>query len=255
MDPHQPYRPPNDFHVFTGPTGEFDYPPQLIRSLNKYDGEILYLDSEIGSLLHYLRKEDLYDNTVIVLTADHGEHFYEFTDKNGHGHTLYSVETHVPLIIKAKGSPRKVEETVSLTDIYPTLFDIVGIDLEHEVQGSPLLSLENQDRVPGALTEFTRYSCDKAYVSANRDKLMISYDAEPDALITQEDETATSLYELKTSHLEREAVTNSGLEKQLRANLYLLYAKSLEYRKKINVETVKLRNDSLDELKALGYIN
>lgn len=97
-----------------------------------YDGEIGYLDKKIGEIAEYLKKEKLYDNTLIIITADHGEHFGE------HGHyshvsSLYQPIIHVPLIIKLPGSAAKGDKNnkiVQLIDIFPTILNVAGITSE-----------------------------------------------------------------------------------------------------------------------------
>src|SRR5579864_4926292 len=91
-DPHDPYDPPPPF--------------KAQYSASPYDGEIAYMDSAIGKLLTTLRSRGLYDQTVIVVVADHGEAFGEHGEWS-HGLFLYDETIHVPLVIKlpANSSP------------------------------------------------------------------------------------------------------------------------------------------------------
>jgi arylsulfatase A-like enzyme/HEAT repeat protein len=92
---------------------------------DRYDGEILAADAEVGRLIDYL-EDKLARDAVIVLTADHGE---EFEDHGGHYHgsSLFDEQTRVPLIIKTPGAaPRRVSTPVSLVDLAPTALALLG---------------------------------------------------------------------------------------------------------------------------------
>lgn len=106
-----------------------------------YDAEILYLDQSIGRLLDGLENLGLAENTIVVLTSDHGEEFWEH-DYLCHGHTLYREVVHVPLIVRWPGqvtSGLRIPSTVSLLDIAPTLFDVSGIAAPDGYQGRSLM--------------------------------------------------------------------------------------------------------------------
>ena len=96
-----------------------------------YDEEVRFTDAGIGRLLGLLSELGLDANTVVVLTADHGE---EFLDHGwiGHSRTLYEELVHVPLIIRTPSStPHVVEVPVSMASITPTILDLVGFDTKH----------------------------------------------------------------------------------------------------------------------------
>jgi arylsulfatase A-like enzyme len=113
-----------------------------------YDATILEFDTEImGPLMNTLKKLDLYENSIVVLCADHGDEFGEH-GKLGHGEALYDEVIHVPLIIKLpwpqKGSG--ISELTQTVDIMPTVLELNGIPLPHYSQGKSLLPLLRQDR-------------------------------------------------------------------------------------------------------------
>jgi len=132
FDPHNIYRPPEPF------AGQ--YPD------NPYDGEIAYVDSEIGSLIEMLKITGYYEDTIIVLTSDHGEGLKEH-DEYTHGLLVYDSTLHVPLIIsnpRLIKSPMAIKDPVSLIDVMPTLLDILNIDRKEAacaVQGISLVPL------------------------------------------------------------------------------------------------------------------
>ena len=108
-----------------------------------YDAEILEFDTEvIAPLIKRLKAADIYDKTVIVIFADHGEEFYEH---NGHSHgsTLYDEVTHVPLIIRLPWvkEGRRVKDLAQTVDIMPTILDLLGIPVPHQAQGISLANL------------------------------------------------------------------------------------------------------------------
>jgi arylsulfatase A-like enzyme len=113
-----------------------------------YDGGIAYTDNAIGRLLDELRQLGIYDDTLIIITADHGEGFME------HGRVLHSQPyrelTRVPLIMKLPGSKRhaRIEEMIGLIDLMPTILDIVGIEYRN-LQGTSLLPVIRGDEASG----------------------------------------------------------------------------------------------------------
>ena len=109
--------------------------------LSQYDGEILFLDFQIGKLLEFINKIHLNKNTIIILTADHGEaldndHGYYFSHMNG----LTDDQIRVPLIIKQPGIFKKelIVYPVSTLDITPTVLNILGIKRLKKMQGKNL---------------------------------------------------------------------------------------------------------------------
>jgi choline-sulfatase len=127
-DPHDPYDPPAPFNS---------------GFASAYDGEIAYMDSAIGKLLAALRAQGLYDQSIIIVVADHGEAFGEHGERS-HGLFLYDETLHVPLLIKLPGitpvHPR-IESRVGLVDIAPTLLQELGVTQPAMLQGKSLLDL------------------------------------------------------------------------------------------------------------------
>lgn len=110
-----------------------------------YDGEIRYTDEHlIQSLVEKLKELDIYDNTMIVITSDHGEEFYEH-ECWLHGVSLYNESIKVPLIIKFPYSlykGRRIKKIVRVVDIMPTILDMAKINTSsHEMDGKSLLRI------------------------------------------------------------------------------------------------------------------
>ncbi|MCU1246190.1 MAG: putative Arylsulfatase [Acidobacteria bacterium] len=145
FDVHYDYNPPLPFArmfdgTYRGPaTGDVD----LVRSgmqqqdvdhvVALYDGEIAWVDWNIGRIVAALRARGLLDNTIVAVTADHGEEFLDH-GQSGHFKTLYDEVLRVPLIIrypKKVAAGRRVEGQVRLMDVAPTLFSLAGVRLPH----------------------------------------------------------------------------------------------------------------------------
>lgn len=109
--------------------------------LKLYDGEIRYTDAQIRSVVQALQRNGIYDETVVIVTADHGEAFGEH-GRFGHHPELYDELLHVPLIINGpRISPGTVDQQVSLIDIGPTIYDLVGVKTPPAVQGKSFYPL------------------------------------------------------------------------------------------------------------------
>ena len=111
-----------------------------------YDGEIRFTDLHIGRVLQALKDAGIWDNTIVIVTSDHGDGFGEhgLPQSQRHGYHLYRNETKVPLIVHLPGvQPRVVDEPVGHIDILPTLINALGRpqSAEPTLLGSSLLGL------------------------------------------------------------------------------------------------------------------
>jgi len=142
MDPHDPYFP----HPYTGEAiarVEQDNPdPAMATHMRElYDGEIRFTDVHLAELERHLREIGHWDDTLIVVTADHGE---EFQEHGGwwHGTTLFEEQIAVPLIVKwpkgKRGAPARVAEPVRHKDVAPTLLAAAGAPIPASMQGKDL---------------------------------------------------------------------------------------------------------------------
>lgn len=112
------------------------------RMLALYDGEITFNDKYFGEFVATLKALGMYDASVIVITSDHGDEFFEH-DSVGHGHSLHREMIDVPLIIKIPGVPGgiTVPDDVDLVDIVPTMVAAARIETSTRFQGWNLLAL------------------------------------------------------------------------------------------------------------------
>ena len=157
---HDPFCPPEEFDRFRGSEesatldcvdivaiskhnrGEEELSAEdLARVAGLYDADLLHADHNLGTLFARLKAEGLYDNTIVVITADHGEELGE-RDIVGHGYSLSNALVHVPLIIKAPNLPPGAESNnASTIDIAPTILELVGIARPAFFKGRTLTEL------------------------------------------------------------------------------------------------------------------
>ncbi len=161
IDPHVPYRPPAQYvrmydpEPYRGPV-DFSRDATLLERIKTgglrlgerdrrhlealYDGEVTYQDAQLASLLDGLARRGLEDDTMVVITADHGEEFWDHGSV-GHGHNLHDELVHVPLIIRVPGlspAPRRVEGAVGLVDVTPTILEALGEPVPGDMSGRSL---------------------------------------------------------------------------------------------------------------------
>jgi arylsulfatase A-like enzyme len=140
-DVHDPYLPPEPYlhrytklrHPYKWYSERWEQYESLSREetgaeMDAYDGAINYIDVNIADLLTELQHRGLAENTLVVITSDHGEGFGEHGLMN-HGNSLYRELTHVPLIFWQPGripQGRAIAEPVTLTSLSATILDLVG---------------------------------------------------------------------------------------------------------------------------------
>ena len=132
-DPHTPYAPPEPFRS--------EYGSSSVAQL--YDGEIAFMDSQIGRCLEWLDKRGLRKKTIIAMMGDHGEGLGDHGEMT-HGYFIYDYAVHVPFILSTPVNETKglqVASQVRTIDLYPTLLEASGISIPKQVQGTSLWSL------------------------------------------------------------------------------------------------------------------
>ncbi len=135
FDPHHPYEPP---------------PPFQERLPDPYDGEISFVDAQIGRVLAWLDQEGLREKTLIVVAGDHGEAFFEH-DERQHGLYVYDTTMRVPLImagLNALPSGVRISSVVRLVDVFPTIIDILGWEAPNGLEGLSLLPAWRHEDMP-----------------------------------------------------------------------------------------------------------
>jgi arylsulfatase A-like enzyme len=159
LPPHMPYRPKPAFDLFSDPDyqgpvvpemhlrpysiGRKTFSPRDVEQLmGLYDGNLRMADEAISEVLIALKKAGRWDNTIVVVTSDHGEAF----DEHGvfsHNSTVFEEMIHVPLLVRLPGGvkPEGVDlsSPAALADVVPTLIGRLGLPPAPEVWGVDLL--------------------------------------------------------------------------------------------------------------------
>ncbi|QQR89144.1 MAG: sulfatase [Myxococcales bacterium] len=220
IDPHVPYDPPGEFlqlydkQDYSGPISPRNTSQNQVdasrgkielssrdkaRLAALYDAEISYHDHHLGEFIEKLKAWGVYDDTVFVITADHGEEFGDH-GKYGHGHSVYEELLHVPLSFRFPGVvPKKiaVPHTVSTLDIGPTLLELSGIKEPPTMEGHSLWPYMNQLEPARPSVAFSDFLDNRRVITAGRWKL-IQRGGRGDA----------SLFDLKTDPAEQHELSS-----------------------------------------------
>lgn len=143
---HEPYEPPPGYveQVASGHGTD-----RVAQENALYDGEIRYTDDVLARLLAALEQSGLEGNTLLVVTADHGQHFGEHRTF-GHSTTLYEPVLHVPLILRGPGIPAglRIPDPVGLIDVAPTVLELLGVPAPKDIQGRSLVPALHGEALP-----------------------------------------------------------------------------------------------------------
>jgi arylsulfatase A-like enzyme len=223
----------------------------LYRLISLYDGGINYFDNLTAQFLDNLSDLGLMNDTIIIITADHGE---ELLDHEGvdHGYSVYDEVIHVPLIIKIPGVNKKevrVENQVRGIDLMPTILDVLDIKIiGKNFEGRSLIPLLEKDGKIGkmlAYSESFRGNSNKASIRSNEYKYILDLD-------TKEEE----LYNLLEDKKEKTNVINQTppeIIMKYKEYLFKILKKKTTCLSKSGQEG-RVSNETLERLKALGYI-
>jgi arylsulfatase A-like enzyme len=248
MDPHDPYFE----HPYNGQgyarAHDQNPDPTLAPAFSRlYDGEIRYLDKHLGQLFAWLKAEGLYEDTLIVLTADHGE---EFQEHGGwwHGQTLYQEQIGVPLIVKYPGGARTgtvVTDLARSLDIAPTILDAVGLEIPSAMMGRSLWSeTEPPDFV------FAEEDHEGNVLRSLRtltDKLILANPDNPRGL------PVTALFDLESDPGEQDNLAGHAPETVDEMTAWLNGVEALARSNAVQAEAAELDPDIEEQLRNLGY--
>ncbi len=258
---HHPYEPSPEHLALMGQTYEGTLPAEisidLLRQINRkeleidsddlahivstYDAEIRSMDDAVGVLIETLRQRDLYDDTIIVFTSDHGEEFGEHGVVGWHSHTLYDELLRIPLILKLPESDSiglKVDAQVRSIDIAPTVLGALGFEIPDDFDG---LDLKELARDPDSFELDAVSRMDRA---PGRD---ISSFRTPYWKLVRK-----SLFDLEEDPAEQWdlALSRRDVVEEMQRRL----DETLSTRERLEPEQVTPTDSTLDELRALGYI-
>jgi arylsulfatase A-like enzyme len=198
IDPHVPYDPPDNFLEM------YDAKPYKGQVQNRrthlmldeakknpkkykftardkeriealHDAEISYHDEYFGRFLKKLKELGLDENTIVVVTSDHGEEFQEHGSW-GHGHSVYQELLGVPLLFRWPGtipSDVRVGPVVSTMDIGPTVLEATGVPIPREFEGRSLLGFMRGDWPPAPYVAFSDFLDHRRVIRGGDWKLII----------------------------------------------------------------------------------
>ncbi len=148
--PHGPYSYTDEFEKFTPSNKTANYitvgKDDMLPLKNSYKNAILFDDALVGNILTYLEEHDFLDHTIVLITADHGEEFYE-SGFLGHTSAFSKEQTKVPLILYVPGQKHeKIQRLTSHLDVVPTMFSLLGYTSEPDLyaHGDSLFRQKNQ---------------------------------------------------------------------------------------------------------------
>ena len=266
MDPHLPYKaPPSVRGRFAG-SDDGDLAgwsverirrrvkdledEQRERLIASYDEEILFVDQQIDRLLAALRKSEHWDQTLVVLTSDHGEELFDHGYFE-HGHSVFDELLRVPMIVWGPGiEPGRDETPVSTVDVAATILSVAVDDFEGELDGLSLWKhLSRGARIPrrALFAEQVLYGPERRTVIDWPLKLVV---------VEADDgrQSRKALYDLSLDPEEKQNLVQerrrevSELEQQLE-RFRAIAAPPQEG------EALDLDEETIEELKALGYVD
>jgi len=231
-------------------------PPEDINFLKDlYRAEIRQMDDAFGELVAWLKKEELYDNTLIVVTSDHGEEFWEH-GTYGH-HQVYDTTMHVPFIVRAPGGPRGEvrKEPIELIDLMPTLVDIAQLPPPPSMVG----------RVLNWQTPYADAETRPVIGESNWPEHQIAWRVgQRKAMLFPDEDRKAEVYDFAKDSLETKDIATKadGLAflQEVEAKLSRWMETCLQWRKDFqlqpgNREQDRMSDDALAEMEALGYLD
>jgi len=284
MDTHVPYNAPQQFSQIFGLKDDTLFTPGEFKTMdvrllgemglskqdkqslvNLYDAAIKYFDSNFARIVDNLKKLGVLNKTIIILTSDHGEEFWEH-DGFAHGHTVYNELLHVPLIIGySPHLPKKrIKSYVQLLDFFPTILSLVRIRNDFELRGRDLAAaaLANKQINEEILIEGILFGSERKAVLKDGWKLIENTGKKnkgtfhPLGDLTKyrypEYEKGFELYNINQDFSEKHNLINNN--PQIAANLkkqLFVFRMSLPDIKQQRKTKLK---EKLDDLKSLGYI-
>ena len=238
----------------------------ILQSL--YDSEIAYLDSKVKELHGFLKSENLLDNTIFIVTSDHGEQFGE-KGFMGHARNLYDSLLKVPLIIKYPGEQferGRKKNLVQTVDLLPTLLDVINGKtnrMKEQMQGNSLMSDSRGAREPElVISEYKKQPFSADCFNGYPDDLLAKYLYAARSVVYEnmkyiwKSNGSEELYDITKDSSE---TTNLIQQKQKEAEIL---KKKLNYwlsgfkANDLTNETIadlKVDDTVVDRLKALGY--
>jgi arylsulfatase A-like enzyme len=264
LPPHQPYAPKLAFDVFRDRDYRGPITPRMslrgyrrhrerltdadvAQLIDLYDGNLLMVDDAVQQVLDALKAAGRWPRSVILLTSDHGEAFWEHGHQ-GHNSTLYDEMLHIPFILRLPGDRRPagidLSRLVTLDDVVPTLLALVGTEPPAGTVGIDLLSAPPPDpRRPRVV--FHRTGAGDATYAVRTPRFKAIVPPEP---------REQALYDLRADPGERDNVIER--QPQVYADLVRRLRRHLARAAHLDeaAEEVELPQEDVEVLKSLGYL-
>ncbi|MFQ6082455.1 MAG: sulfatase [Candidatus Aminicenantia bacterium] len=233
-----------------------------------YDGEIKYTDEYfVKPLIRQLKELDLYNKTLIILTSDHGEEFYDHKAWL-HDHSLYNEAIKIPLIIKfpnSKFQGKRIAQIVRLVDIMPSILDYLDIEYSFpSLDGKSLMNLiegkEENNRTfisDLALRRFREIYPTIITINKNNLKLIVNekiISPYVEEISTDFKEYKVELYDMENDPGEKINLAGKQKYHKVITELITLIRNYYQVSKKQKIKEITLDKELKERLRALGYI-
>ncbi len=246
---HTPYEPPEEY-VF-GPTPDelasATEPGWVTKLRHQYAGEVRYSDVVLAEFLRELDETGLLDESIVVLTSDHGEEFAEHGEV-GHSKSVYDEVLRVPLLVWAPGLVRsgvRVPSMVSLVDVVPTVLDLLEVAAPSNLQGQSLRAALEGGPAPIGEPRFA-----EGPNTAHPGRRLIAVRTGTHKWIAPEEtSTPTEIYALDVDPGETRNIDDAELREAGRRHLeaYTALAGGASPKRELDARTT-------EKLRALGYV-
>ena len=253
--PHRPYLPPEPYRGMFGDDSYEEYEETFRDNLvNAYDAEIRRTDDLTARIHAALEGRDLLDRTWVLLTSDHGEGFWEH-GFDEHGQVFYDEMIRVPMILLpppgGSALPARVDAPVSNLDVFTTVLEIAGIEPPAGTEGFSLLGAASRSGAASRiLYSESPHSYDIHARAILRDEIKYAY------YPSRRRKLQDFLFDLRSDPLELDNLygTRPEIESQLQALLESHRQRAEGERERLTQSPVEPDADTLEGLRALGYI-
>ncbi|MFC1668731.1 sulfatase [Chlamydiota bacterium] len=233
---------------------------EILKAL--YDAEIAYLDFRIGEVYRLLKESKLLDNTVLIITSDHGENLGEYNLMD-HQYSLYDTLLKIPLILKLPGVQmrgERVTHVVESMDIFSTIINVLEIDKKYMTSKIPGKNLFEKEVNRTVLSEYLAPHPDISTISKLYPNSKFSlYDKNLIALRTNEwkiivsSSGETKLFNIHTDSHEKKDLSSTFPEVCKRLEKKVLEWKKNNWLRDNSKETLNISPETKKQLEALGY--
>lgn len=227
---------------------------QLGYIIAQYDGEIAFIDDQIGRIINKLDDRKLMNRTILIITADHGEEFFDHEEMFGHGWHPYDTMIKVPLMIwiPTAKKPQRIESQVMLIDMMPTILDLTGGIIPEGLDGTSIKPLLQGDSM-----NLTAYSEQIEIFNSEEELKTLSLRTDEWKYIFFVNNKTGKLFNHKSDPYEKnEVIGNENLKQKFRKELLDYYERNnMLWNDVKDNEFVEMSNETVSRLRELGYVS